>query len=196
MSLSTTADKERVSSFSAMATSSLVWPALLVALAALGGSLWLSMGMGLRACALCFYQRTFVMGVVAVLGVGVLTGRRHRGVLSVLALPLSVAGLGVALFHEYLEWIGKLECPAGIMGLGTAPQQSLIVLAVLLVLVVAGVVRSRMVGEVSVLAAGVALLLGVLLAWGAVASSPPMPPAPTKAYEAPLDVCRQPFIPH
>src|SRR6202011_4477973 len=110
----------------------LVLPALLVALVALAGSLWLSVGMSLKACPLCFYQRTFVMSVVAVLGIGVLTGARHRGVLNLLALPLTVAGVGVAVFHEYLEQTGKLECPAGIMGIGTAPQQSLTVLAVLL----------------------------------------------------------------
>src|SRR5438128_91889 len=33
--------------------------ALVVSLAALGGSLALSLGLNLRACPLCFYQRTF-----------------------------------------------------------------------------------------------------------------------------------------
>src|SRR5258708_36470513 len=89
---------------------------LLVALLALAGSLWLSIGMKLKACPLCFYQRTFVMGVVAVLGVGLLTGRRHRAVLNLLALPLVVGALGVALFHVYLELTDKLECPAGVLG--------------------------------------------------------------------------------
>jgi disulfide bond formation protein DsbB len=55
---------------------SLVWPSLAVAVLALGGSIWLSVGMNLKACPLCLYQRTFVMGVVAVLGVGVLAGTR------------------------------------------------------------------------------------------------------------------------
>jgi disulfide bond formation protein DsbB len=166
---------------------------LLVAVVALAGSLWLSVGMKLKACPLCFYQRTFVMGVVAVLGVGVLTGRRYRGVLNVLALPLSVAGFGVALFHEYLELTGKLECPAGVMGIGTSPQQSLAALAVLLVLVSVGVIRGINVGESRWPVAAGAVLLGLLLAWSAVISSPPSPPAPTKAYETPLDICRPPF---
>src|SRR5260370_16019931 len=87
---------------------------LLVALLALAGSLWLSVGMGLKACPLCFYQRTFVMGVVAVLWIGVLTGERHRAGLNLLALPLVVAGFGVAAFHVFLELTGKLECPGGI----------------------------------------------------------------------------------
>src|SRR5215207_7458615 len=75
---------------------------LLVALVALAGSLWLSIGMKLKACPLCFYQRTFVMGVVAVLGIGVLTGERYRAVLNVLALPLAVGGFVVAAFHVSL----------------------------------------------------------------------------------------------
>jgi disulfide bond formation protein DsbB len=174
---------------------SLVWPSLLVALLALAGSLWLSIGMKLKACPLCFYQRTFVMGVVAVLGIGVLTGRRHRAVLNLLALPLAVAGFGVAVFHEYLELTGKLECPAGVMGIGTAPQQSLAILIALLTLVAVGEVRSGKVGEAHPPAEGAAVVLGLLLAWAAVASSPPIPPAPVKAYSIPLDICRPPFHP-
>jgi hypothetical protein len=173
----------------------LVWPPFLVALVALAGSLWLSIGMKLKACPFCFYQRTFVMGVVAVLGVGLLTGSRHRAVLNLLALPLAVGALGVAVFHVYLELTDKLECPAGIMGIGTSPQQSLAALTVLLVLVVVGVVRSGNVGESQRLAAVAAVVLGLMLAWGSVLSSPPMPPAPMKAYETPLDVCRPPFRP-
>ena len=195
MSTSAAPDRElsRTSSSPSAAPVSLVWPPLLVALVALAGSLWLSVGMGLKACPLCFYQRTFVMGVVAVLGIGVLSGQRHRGVLNLLALPLTVAGFGVAVFHEYLELTSKLECPAGVMGIGTSPQQSLAALAVLLVLVAVGVVRSGNFGDFHLLSALAAVLLGLLLAWGAVASAPPMPPAPTRAYETPLDICRPPF---
>jgi hypothetical protein len=149
--------------------------------------------MKLKACPLCFYQRTFVMGVVAVLGIGLLTGQRHRAVLNLLALPLVVGALGVAVFHVYLELAGKLECPAGALGVGTAPQQSLAVLIVLLVSVAVGVVQSPKFGEPHPAAAGAAVVLGLLLAWGAVASSPPMPPAPTQAYTTPLDICRPPF---
>jgi disulfide bond formation protein DsbB len=175
------------------ASAALVWAPLLVALVALAGSLWLSIGMKLKACPFCFYQRTFVMGVAAVLGVGLLTGQRHRAVLNLLALPLVLAGLGVALFHVYLELTGKLECPAGVLGVGTAPQQSLAALIVLLVLVTVGVVRTRQAGERHPAAVGAAVVVGLLLAWGAVASSPPMPPAPTQAYTTPLDICRPPF---
>jgi hypothetical protein len=149
--------------------------------------------MGLKACPLCFYQRTFVMGVVAVLGVGVLTAERHRSVLNLIALPLVVAGFGVAAFHVFLERTGKLECPSGVLGIGTAPQQSLAALTVLLVVVAVGVVWTRNAGEPFWLPLTVAVVLGLLLARGAVVSSPPMPPTPTKPYETPLDMCRPPL---
>jgi hypothetical protein len=174
---------------------SVVLPPFVVALVALAGSLWLSVGMGLKACPLCFYQRTFVMGVGAVLGIGLLTGRRHWGVLNPLALPLAVAGLGVTAFHVFLELAGKLECPPGVMGIGTAPQQSLAVLSVLVVLVVVGVVRGAKAGESFWAASVGAVVVGVLLTAGAVVSAPPMPPTPTKPYEQPLDMCRPPFRP-
>jgi hypothetical protein len=54
-------------------------------------------------------------------------------------------------------------------------------------------VRSGNFGDFHLLSALAAVLLGLLLAWGAVASAPPMPPAPTRAYETPLDICRPPF---
>src|SRR5262245_54907237 len=121
-------------------SSSLVWPSLLVALVTLGGSIWLSVGMNLRACPLCFYQRTFVMGVVGVLVVGLLTGPRHYAILNVLALPMAVGGVAVAVFHVYLEFSGKLECPTGMLGVGSAPQQALAAQALLLVVIVVGIV--------------------------------------------------------
>jgi disulfide bond formation protein DsbB len=195
MSIHTATDNDvsRTSPSIHPAPASAVCLPLLAALVALAGSLWLSVGMGLKACPLCFYQRTFVMGVVAVLGVGVLTGERHRAVLNLLALPLTVAGFGVAAFHVFLELTGKLECPSGVMGVGTSPQQSLAALGVLLVLVVVGVVWSRSAAESFLPPLTGGVVLGLLLAWGSVVSSPPMPPTPTKAYETPLDMCRPPF---
>ncbi len=59
----------------------------------------------------------------------------------------------------------------------------------------ADVLRGRVVGESHGAAAGVAVVVGVLLAVGSVASAPPMPPTPTRAYETPLDLCRPPFRP-
>jgi disulfide bond formation protein DsbB len=142
------------------------------------------------------YQRTFVMGAVAVLAVGLLAGTRQAGLLNLLALPCVVGGLGVAGFHEYLEWTGKLECPAGILGWGTAPQQSLAVLSILLVVLGVGSVQGQKAGGVGWSAAvGAAVVLGALFAVGAIASAPPMPASPTKAYEQPLEICRPPYRP-
>ena len=172
----------------------LLGPALAVAVVALAGSLWLSLGMRLKACPLCFYQRTFVMGVVAVLGIGLLCGARHHGVLPLLTLPLAVAAFATATFHVVLEWSGRLECPAGVLGVGTAPQQSAAVLALLLVLLAAGTARARRAGE-SRLAAAAGAALGLLLAWAAIASAPAIGTPPTVAYGAPPEICRPPYRP-
>ena len=184
----------RAESYETPHTVTFLWLSLATALLALTGSIWLSVGMNLKACPLCLYQRTFVMGVVAVLGIGILSATRYRGVLNLLALPTAVGGFGVAVFHEYLELAGKLECPAGVLGIGSAPQQSLLVLTVLLVLVILGALQSRNAGE-SNRPTAAAVVLGVLLAGGAIISAPPMPLAPTKAYETPLEVCRPPYRP-
>jgi disulfide bond formation protein DsbB len=168
------------------AVRALTWAALVVAIAALAGSLFLSMGMGLRACPLCFYQRTFVMSLVAVLGMGLAT-RTAPSTLALLSLPLAVAGLGVALFHVSLEVTDKLECPAGVLGLGTAPQQSLSVYIVLCVLLTLAVPRTNR------WSAGAAAVLGILLAAASCTSNPPMPAAPTAPYKSPPEICRPPF---
>jgi disulfide bond formation protein DsbB len=172
---------------------SLVLPSFLVALFTLIGSLWLSVGMSLKACPLCFYQRTFVMGIVAVLGVGLLAGSRFRIVLNVLALPMAVAAFGVAFFHEYLELTRKLECPRGVFGIGSAPQQSIVALTLLLAAIVVGITRARHAGESQAAVSAASVIVGGLLAIGSVVSAPPMPAAPTKPYETALDICRPPF---
>src|ERR687887_446681 len=70
------------------------WAAFVVAAVGLAGSLFLSLGMNLKACPLCFYQRTFMMSLVAVLGMGLLVAAARPGRLALLALPLATAGLG------------------------------------------------------------------------------------------------------
>jgi hypothetical protein len=112
-------------------TSIWLWVALGVAAVAVAGSLTLSLGLNLKACPLCFYQRAFAMSALAVLGMGIAAGLGRSGSLAFVALPLAVAGLGVAVFHTWLEGSGKLECPPGLLGLGTAPQQSLIIFVLL-----------------------------------------------------------------
>jgi disulfide bond formation protein DsbB len=173
-----------------------LWPYAALCLAAIGlaGSLLLSLGLGLKACPLWFYQRTFVMGVVAVLGVGLVVDQARAGFLCLLSLPLAVGGLGVAAFHEYLVLADKLECPSGVVGLGTAPAQSLTIFVLLTAVTVFGAWAGR--HDQPSYCLGTAFgtaLLGFLLAWGSVASAPPLPAVPTKAYvmeKQLLDICR------
>lgn len=166
-----------------------LWAALLTSLVALAGSLYLSLGMNLKACPLCFYQRTFVMGVVGVLATGFFMKDVRPGALSLLALPLAGGALAVAGFHVYLELTGVLECPAGILAVGTAPQQSLAILAVLTFLLIADQLRRG-----AILGIAACMVLGGLFAFGGIKGTPPAP-TPTKAYEVPVneDGCRKPF---
>jgi disulfide bond formation protein DsbB len=172
-----------------------LWSALAVSLFATGGSLFLSLGMNLQACPLCFYQRTFAMSLVAVLAIGQLLRTTRLIRLSLLALPLAVAGLGVAAFHVWLEVNGTLECPEGVLGLGTAPQQSLSMFALIVVLLLADLfARPKMaVNEWTALFGGVCL--GLLLSLGSATSNPPMKKPPPEVYKTPPVICRPPLGP-
>ncbi len=162
--------------------------AALLAIAASAGSVWLSAGLKLKACPLCFYQRSFAMAAAGILTIGLLARSAPRGLLCVLALTPAVTGFGIAAFHVWLELSGRLECPAGLFGLGSAPQQSAAMLGLLMMTVAAGAWRSRMPG-----AAVSAVAAGLVFAWASIISAPPLPPAPAKAYDTPLDMCRPPF---
>jgi disulfide bond formation protein DsbB len=112
--------------------------ALVFAIIACVGSIYLSLGMGLIACPLCFYQRTFAFGLVGLLLVGLLMPNLTPSQLCILALPLAVGGIGVAGMHSYLVWSHKLECPLGIAEIRTAPEQSLLIFSLILVSLLAG----------------------------------------------------------
>lgn len=170
--------------------------ALLFAAVGVAGSLYLSLGRGLRACPLCFYQRSFVMATLAVLVVGAAADRTRTGLYCLVSLPLALAGWGVAAFHEYLVLTGVLECPKGLLGIGTAPAQSLAILTVVSAALVGGAWPSRVDGKRRAVVFCGSVVLGLLLAAGAIASSPPLPPAPTAPYDLakqPLDMCRPPY---
>jgi disulfide bond formation protein DsbB len=170
----------------------IAWLALALAAGAVGGSLWLSLRMGLKACPLCLYQRSFVMAALAVLTVGLVLRAVDAATACVLALPAAVAGTSVAAFHVYLESIGKLECPPGVFDLGTAPKQSLSVLALLTALLLLGSLTGKSF-LVKMLHTLVAVVIGVALAVGAVASAPPPPPSPTSRKDQPRDICWPPY---
>jgi disulfide bond formation protein DsbB len=171
--------------------------ALILSAGAVAGSLYMSWEMGLKACTLCFYQRAFACGLVGVLAVGVLAFRDQGAKLCKVALPLAVAGLGVAGFHVWLGWTSwpregaewYLACPAGIEGIGTAPQQSFAAFALITAVLLIGAV-----GEIGASGrGGAALVLALVLgAGGAVASlrANPEMAAPKPLPSTPLDTCQ------
>ncbi len=172
---------------------SLTWLAFAASIIVLAGSLWLSMGMNLKACPLCFYQRTFAMGIVAVFTIGLVSRAAPRAILSMLSLPMGIAALTVAGFHVSLELNGTLECPRGVLGVGTAPQQSLAGLAIMTILLAADVIRNRSALRFAAGAFIASIVVGVVLGWLAIASSPPLPGPPAAPYEGEPEVCRRPF---
>lgn len=171
--------------------------ALLLAAAATGGSLYLSLGLGLKACPLCFYQRSFAIAAVLVLGMLLWLDGIRSSRACLVALPLVVSGLGVAVFHVYLVQTGKLECPPALFGWGDGPLQSLAVYAVLTITCLMGALTSRRANGTGGLPAVIAaMLLGAGAAWACVASAPPLPPPPKQPYDPikqPFDMCRPPF---
>jgi len=172
----------------------LVCLALLVAGLTVGGSLALSLVEQKKACALCFYQRAFALSLVAVLVLGLWTRALRVPALSVLALPLALGGLGVAGYHVWLELSGKLECPSGLYGILSAPQQSLAAFAVLTLLLGAEVLRGMKRGAVGLLGPVAAVALGGGLVWASINANPPPPKPPTKPYDSPVpDTCRPPY---
>ncbi|MDB4777997.1 disulfide bond formation protein B [bacterium] len=168
--------------------------ALAVSLVALAGSLYLSMGMKLKACPLCLYERTFMMGLVGVLLMGLMrSGDARPGFSVLLGLPLAVSGLCVAAFHVFLELTDVLECPLGLFGIGTAPQQSLV--AFLIVTVLIGVALARCSkGAAWIMTCLGAIVLGVLFSGAAIKSAPPLPKPPSEPYTTPMEGCRPIFI--
>ncbi len=75
--------------------------AWLIALLATAGALFLGEVMGRTPCVLCWYQRIAMFPLVVILGVGLLEpdGRCVR-----YAVPLAVAGWGVAVYHCLIFW--------------------------------------------------------------------------------------------
>lgn len=102
----------------------------LVALVATAGSLYLSVGMGLVPCELCWYQRTLMYPLVVVFGVALV--ERRPGVYRTV-LPLSALGTGLAAYHSWLQVAAAGRCTFGgcaavqlrVVGL-TVPNLSLV----------------------------------------------------------------------
>jgi disulfide bond formation protein DsbB len=75
--------------------------ALVVALTATAGSLYLSESVGYIPCVLCWFQRIVMYPLVIVLAVAVL--RRER-VVAPYVVAVAAAGVTVSIYHYQLEW--------------------------------------------------------------------------------------------
>lgn len=81
-------------------TQALLGLGTLVALVATGGSLYLSLGLGLIPCELCWYQRILMYPLVVVLGVALF---KRRASVYHTAFPLAALGAGIAAYHSYIQ---------------------------------------------------------------------------------------------
>jgi disulfide bond formation protein DsbB len=173
-----------------------IWALLALCLACLGaaGSMYLSMGMSLKACPLCFYQRCALFAIVSILVLGWFIDNHRMDLYCLLTFPLHIMGFGIAAFHSWLVYHSILECPKGLFGLGTAPYQSLVLFILLTVPLLAGAwPAARLSRSGSLPTWLIILLLGGVLVYLCKAGSPPLPEPPVKPYENPADTCRRPF---
>ena len=93
---------ERIESLTeAKAFDAPVYAAWVVALVATVGSLFFSEVMLLPPCLLCWYQRIAMYPLVVILGVGIILGDRR---VKFYALPVALAGLAVAVYHNLLYY--------------------------------------------------------------------------------------------
>ena len=81
--------------------SALPYLAWVIALVSTVGSLFFSEVMGLPPCALCWYQRVAVYPLVLIIGAGIVM---RDGRMKYYALPLCLAGLAVAVYHNLLYY--------------------------------------------------------------------------------------------
>jgi disulfide bond formation protein DsbB len=72
-----------------------------IALASVVGSLFFSEVMMLPPCVLCWYQRIAMYPLVLVIGTGIVCGDRR---MKLYAVPLAIAGLIIAVYHNLLYY--------------------------------------------------------------------------------------------
>mgnify|MGYP001119293273 CR=1 FL=1 len=104
-------DEDRLSAFFAAYGRHL---ALLQAMVATCGSLFMSEALGWPPCVLCWYQRILMYPLVFLILIGIL--RRDRG-LHLYVLPLSLFGACISLYHYLLiktDWLPPPPCVDGI----------------------------------------------------------------------------------
>jgi hypothetical protein len=167
----------------------ILWTRLAFFVSVIGvvGSLYLSLGMDLKACPLCFYQRAFMMAIAAIFAIGLFMPDVPAAALTPLALAPATAGGWIAIMHTYLVANGTLECPAGVTHFLLAPHESLLIFAIVMVLLLVDLFHQRR----YVMRGIAAILIGFVLASTSLKATPPSP-APAVPY-APdsLDGCRK-----
>lgn len=153
------------------------------------GSIYLSIGLNLAACPLCYYQRTFSFALLALLLSGLVFGVQEKITLSALALPLALGGLSVAAWHVSLELRGKMECPKGLTTFLSAPKESLLAFVLLVVALVYGTIISEL--PANGWRAVVTALVPAALMFPACIYTVAMPAPPKpEAYSSPPLTCR------
>jgi disulfide bond formation protein DsbB len=85
----------------ASAVSVWLYAAWTIALVATAGSLFFSEVMELPPCVLCWYQRIAMYPLVPIIAVGILANDRR---VKAYALPLALAGLAIAFYHNLLYY--------------------------------------------------------------------------------------------
>ena len=84
-----------------MRRSVLAYLAWVIALVSTAGSLFFSEVMGLPPCVLCWYQRIAMYPLVLVIATGIVM---RDGRMKYYALPLCLAGLALAVYHNLLYY--------------------------------------------------------------------------------------------
>lgn len=79
----------------------LLYVAWTIALMSMVGSLFFSEVMGYPPCVLCWYQRIAMYPIVVIIAVGLLM---HDARIKVYALPFSIVGLGISIYHNLLYY--------------------------------------------------------------------------------------------
>jgi disulfide bond formation protein DsbB len=98
--------------FHVLSSKALLW-GLLIALAAVGGSLFYSEVVGFEPCVLCWWQRLFIYPQLVLFVVAL--WKRDRAVFKYSAALAALAGI-VALYHSYVYWGGSSILPCTALG--------------------------------------------------------------------------------
>ena len=120
----------------------------IIAAVATGGSLWLSFGLGLVPCELCWYQRILMYPLVVILGVATI---ERRPLVYRTALPLSVGGVLLAAYHSWIQYasvpttcsFGDVSCSVVRYRISGLAVPNLSLIAFLMITVVLTVIMLR-----------------------------------------------------